>query len=166
MQKTEFYTRAQTISSIFHEFLERSGIGINITPDHICYKCESNESYEKTKSLFDPGNILNESVISQRNIAVIKLDLHISTGYGNISTLELSDQKPDNSQSEGFHHIEFMLDNIDKGFVERKLQPLGLELRKKFRPHHTTYDVEYKGFVFRITNEPLEQKVLIEKSSV
>lgn len=140
-----------------------------VRADHICYKCGSHEEFEHLRRLFEmSGFYLFQSVISERRIAVIKLPRPILTVFGKILFLELSDQKPDGSQTSGFDHIEiYPLLRTIKGNpltgTENLLGCLdirGVHFEKVVHPHHTTYDIQIEnGFRIRIEEEPLIEKI-------
>ena len=90
---------------------------------------------------------------------MIKLRNPFITVCGDIDCLELSAQKPNLSQRAGFHHIEFQLNNIDVKDALGCFEKEGFNFTKKERAHHTTYDVDYRGCVFRITDDSLLHKV-------
>ena len=109
----DFYKDAREILDNFEKFLKENRLYEIVQADHICYKCGSTESFISVRSMFEsPSEIdtrgirINQSYISKRRIALITLKELIETSAGKIGLLELSDQKPDGSQDEGFDHIE------------------------------------------------------------
>lgn len=103
---------------------------------------------------------------------MIKLNNSLETTAGAINLLELSDQKPDNSQNDGFDHIEIYL--IVKTYpefekiLERKLFEKEFDLRKKVfvvQPHdHNTHCIRLEnGFIVYWRREPLLSKVKREE---
>lgn len=136
-------------------------IQLKATADHICYKCSSAEEFEQLRALFEQqSTFIYQSIISQRRIAVIKFLHPLSTAWGEIWYLELSDQKPDGSQASGFDHIELY---PAVGSVEElvaSLEQQGVVLEKTVRPHHTTFDLTIgEGFKLRLEPEPLVEKI-------
>ncbi|MFA6018455.1 MAG: VOC family protein [Patescibacteria group bacterium] len=80
------------------------------TADHICYKCADSTEFEAIRKMFEfESAFIYQSIVSKRRIALIKFLVPIKTALGSIDLLELSDQKPDNSQTSGFDHIEMNL---------------------------------------------------------
>lgn len=160
----EFYEEASPFVSMFNDFAAKHNLEKRSAADHICYKCATKESFESMRSMFEKESIfIYQSIISKRRIAIIKLPDSIQTSLGEIRYLELSDQKPDGSQKEGFDHIEaYPLNRSYFDMVE--------ELQKKerivevIRPHHSTHDIEIgKGFLFRCTEGPLIEKIKREE---
>jgi predicted metalloenzyme YecM len=156
----EFYTKAEKSIGIFDAFILKHSLSDKVQPDHICYKCDSKESFEYMRHLFESNSeYIFQSIISHRRIAVIKFKEGIQTSAGEINFLELSDQKPDNSQREGFDHIEayavgWTYDDMVKDFESKET------VIKVERAHHTTHDIDIgDGFLFRCTQEPLIQKI-------
>lgn len=144
----------------FDEFVKRHALLGAALPDHLCYKCASHESYEAVRALLEGESMyLHQSIISKRRISIIKLRQGIDTVLGKIFYVELSDQKPDNSQEEGFDHIEVYptahsYDEMVSGLGQTEL------VIKVERPHHTTHDIEMAGgYIFRCTREPLIEKI-------
>jgi hypothetical protein len=133
--------------------------------DHICYKCSSTEEFEHLRSLFESGSeFIYQSIISKRRIAIIKFIEPLKTPLGDILFLELSDQKPDNSQISGFDHVEIypVGQSLDELVVD--LEQKGTTFEKVIRPHHTTFDAKIFGnFKIRLEDEQLVQKIKREE---
>jgi hypothetical protein len=100
-----------------------------------------------------------QSLISKRRIAIIRFKRGIETSLGTINFLELSDQKLDGSQHDGFDHIEAYAvgrayDEMVKEFEANE------KVIKVERSHHTTHDIDIgSGFLFRCTQGPLIKKI-------
>jgi predicted metalloenzyme YecM len=156
----EFLLGAQKFVDLFDAFATKHSLQGRAVADHIGYKCESKESFEDTRRILESANMyLYQSIISNRRIAIIRLKEGIQTSLGPINFLELSDQKPDNSQKEGFDHIEafpvsWSYDDMVKKFETSE------NVHKVVRPHHTTYDMDIgQGFLFRCTQGRLIEKI-------
>ena len=156
----EFYEGSKKFVEIFDAFAAKLAIVGRAQADHICYKCGSKESFEQMRAMFESeSRYVYQSIISKRRIAVIRLTQSIETSLGTINFLELSDQKPDNSQHDGFDHIEaypvgWSYDDMVKEFEARE------KVIKVERPHHSTHDIDIgNGFLFRCTHEPLIEKI-------
>lgn len=161
IQKIEdFYTESVGYVKIFDAFVAKHNFVGKGVSDHICYKCASTESFESLRALFESeSEYVFQSIISKRRIAVIKLKKGITTSLGEIFVLELSDQKPDDSQKEGFDHIEVY--PVDCTYTEM-VETLGQseDVKKVERPHHTTHDIDIEGgFLCRCTEGPLIEKI-------
>jgi predicted metalloenzyme YecM len=144
----------------FDNFASKNALAGKVAADHICYKCGSSESFEHTRSLFEhESDYIHQSIISNRRIAYIRLKGGIATSLGPIYFLELSDQKPDSSQREGFDHIEVYPTAQPYEDLIAQLE-LFETVTKVERPHHTTHDIDIgEGFLFRCTTEPLIEKI-------
>jgi len=156
----EFYLGSQKYIEIFDGFAKKHSL-VGITrPDHICCKCSSKESFESMRAMLEGESAyLYQSIISQRRIAIIKLKKGIETALGTIHFLELSDQRPDGSQRDGFDHIEVYPTGITYEEMIAKLES-SEKVIKVERPHHTTHDIELEGgFIFRCTRGPLIEKI-------
>ena len=163
--KKEFLEKSEEIINIFEELISLSGIDDYIEVDHLGYRCINSDSYELKRDSFDRDRFIYQSIISNRRISVIGLatDSCINTKAGVIKFLEIADQKVDNSQVEGFDHIEFTLKNISKLDFVNDLKSKGFEFKITERPHHTTYDIIFKGYIFKITDSKLIEKIKKEE---
>jgi predicted metalloenzyme YecM len=156
----EFYSSSKKFIELFDTFAAKHNLNGKVQADHICYKCESEESFEDLRRMFETASeYIYQSIISNRRIAIIRFKQGIETSLGTINFLELSDQKPNNSQLEGFDHIEAYA-------VERSYEDMVKEFEvsekvvKVERPHHTTHDIDIGGgFLFRCTKGPLIEKI-------
>jgi predicted metalloenzyme YecM len=160
-----FYTEATPLAQRFDSFAKKHQLIGRAKADHICYKCDSAESFEHARALFEPAiGYLYQAKISGRRIALIRLPHPIETVLGPIHFLELSDQKPDGSQREGFDHIEaYPTDRSYEDFI--KQFEATENVVKVVRPHHTTHDIDIgDGFLFRCTEGPLVEKIKAEMS--
>lgn len=155
-----FYSEASGLISKFDMFVEAHALQGLAVSDHIGFKCASKDIFEHMREMLEPeSHFIYQSFISRRRIAIIKLKEPIETNLGPISVLELSDQKPDGSQSTGFDHIEFYPTSDYDSLIE-KLQGQGAALEKVERPHHTTYDINLDaGHKLKVTREPLIEKI-------
>lgn len=155
-----FYAEAQKYVDMFDAFASSRGLTGRAHADHICYKCGSRESFEQIRNFFEwESDFIYQSIISHRSIAIIKFKHPIVTALGKIWYMELSDQKPDGSQKDGFDHIEAypiigtyeeMVTHIEKTDTVVAV----------VRPHHSTHDIDVgDGFLFRCTHGPLIEKI-------
>lgn len=128
--------------------------------DHICFKCASSQEFEQMRAMFEGSStFIYQSIISKRRIAIVKFAEPLKTKLGDIWFLELSDQKPDNSQTSGFDHIEIYPTNGSIDDLAADLAATGVTLEKIVRPHHTTYD----GFIEGTFKIRLEAEALVDK---
>jgi predicted metalloenzyme YecM len=157
---SDFFNASQEGVALFNTFAEKHQLAGRAQADHICYKCGSSGSFEAVRALLESeSDFIYQSLISQRRIAYIKFKKGLETALDTLRYLELSDQKPDGSQEEGFDHIEVF---PTQGTYEEMVASLALteNVIHVERPHHTTDDVELEGgFIFRCTRGPLIQKI-------
>ena len=156
----DFYRESEKFVRLFNSFVTKHSLVGQAQADHLCYKCGSKESFESMREMFEnESKYVYQSIISKRRIAIIRFKKGIETSLGVINFLELSDQKPDNSQHDSFHHIEVYAagqsyDDMVKGFEVSE------KVIKIERPHHTTHDIDIgNGFLFRCTQVPLIEKI-------
>ncbi|MEI7741695.1 MAG: VOC family protein [bacterium] len=133
--------------------------------DHICYKCDSTREFESIRTIFEPeSGLIYQSIIAGRRIAIIKLPTPITTSLGDIKFLELSDQKPDGSQTSGFDHIEIFPRTGTMEELVASLESSGAKFEKVVRPHHTTFDTTiFESFKIRLEPESLIAKIKREE---
>ena len=145
---------------LVNKFGEKYQLRGMVTADHLGYKCASKESYERLRTLFEQeSNYIYQSIISNRRISIICLREPIVTSLGSVSCLELSDQKPDGSQKEGFDHIEIFPSFCTFEELVTAIQNSGERGERSVKPHHTTHN-------FRLAPEfllKIEPCALIEK---
>ncbi len=141
-------------------FAEQGKLSTVIHIDHLGYKCESKESFENMRELFEINSeYIFQSIISLRRIAYIKLKQPIPTGLGDLWFIELQDQKPDGSQQEKFDHIEGYSVGISYGEMVEKISGFE-EIIESKKSHHPTHDVDLgDGFSFKCTYGPLLDKI-------
>ncbi len=159
MMPSDFFSGSTPYVDAFNAWAQQHSP--NAKADHICYKCGDTAEFERIRAMFESESaFIYQSIISKRRIALVKFLVPITTALGDISLLELSDQKPDGSQSSGFDHIEIYptAGSIDD-FVA-SLEARGAHFEKIVRPHHTTFDTTIlDDFKTRIEPEPLLEKI-------
>ena len=157
----DFYTESEKYTQLFNAFADKHTLAGRTKADHICYKCDSHESFERTRALFEnESEYVYQSIISNRRIAIVRLKRGIETSLGTILFLELSDQKPDGSQKDGFDHIEVYPVTFPYEAMVAELEK-NEHVIKVVRPHHTTHDIDIgDNFLFRCTEGPLIQKII------
>ncbi|MBI4087107.1 VOC family protein [Candidatus Kaiserbacteria bacterium] len=156
----DFKEDAKRYIDLFNAFTGKHNLTDKAQADHICYKCGSKESFEQLRVLFESNSSwIYQSIISNRRIAYIKLAEGIESALGTIHFLELSDQKPDGSQHDGFDHIEAYPTAYSYEEMVRELESSEKVLKIE-RPHHTTHDIDIGDkFLFRCTQGPLVEKI-------
>ena len=156
----DFYLESQRFVELFNVFASKHSLTNRAQADHICYKCISKESFECVRALFEKDGVyIYQSIISKRRIAIIRFKKGIETSLGVINFLELSDQKPDNSQYEGFDHIEVFPVGRTYDEMVREFE-FSEQVVKVERPHHTTHDIDIgERFIFRCARGSLIEKI-------
>lgn len=158
-----FYAEAQHLVEAVEAFITEHKLGDRVKADHICYKCEDEETFLRIRNLFDArlekdaaAKRINQPYIAGRRIALITLARPIPTSVGMIGMLELSDQKPEGGQVNGFEHIELYATQGTYDELVAHLERRGVKTKKVVRPHHTTHDIAIPGgFLIRLTRESL-----------
>lgn len=158
----EFTKQAQEKIQFFNEWALKNQLSGKIIPDHFGYKCSSSEEFEQMRKLLEHESaFIYQSIISKRRIAIIKLINPLETNYGPLFFLELSDQKPDNSQRSGFDHLEFFPKTGSEQDLIKYLEGKNIQVKKVERPHHTTHDISLgESFIVRIEACSLIEKIV------
>lgn len=164
LNKEQFYQEAERILNHVGMFFEQHQLLSQIQFDHLGFKCSSAQEFEAMRKMFESGSdYIFQSIISNRRIALIKLSDPIQTTFGFISVLELSDQKPDQSQKSGFDHIEvYPVDSSVENLV-KSIQEKGIDIHQEIKPHHTTWDFFVDNFKVRIEPGALIEKIKQEE---
>jgi predicted metalloenzyme YecM len=82
--------------------------------DHIAYSTASSEEYEKLKPFYlAKGQLVQEALISDRRVAIIKLNQPISFENQLIDVMELIEPIKNQKAITGWEHAEFLVDNYD-----------------------------------------------------
>jgi predicted metalloenzyme YecM len=159
-----FLDNSVEIVGVFNKFVIENNLQDVIMVDHICYKCESNESFEEWRKLFDfEAKNFYQAIISKRRIATVIFKQTIKTEAGEIAYLELSDQKPDGTQTEGFDHIEFVPKNKTVEDVVLILGSKNIKVVKDVKPHITQYQIDMGKYNFRLAEIRLVDKIKTEE---
>lgn len=96
--------------------------------DHLCYRVETADQYEKLKAqLLDKNELLVESPINGRRIATFRMAEPFRFRSREIWLLELPEPKPGSPYSEGWEHVEFVTDRPLAAFAEWMVEHLGVE---------------------------------------
>lgn len=161
----EFFSGAIADIAAFNAFATKNELSNRAKADHICYKCGSTESFEAIRAMFEGESaFVYQSIISKRRIAIIRFRNAIKTALGDINVLELSDQKPDNSQVDGFDHIEVYPTAGTTNELVDYLRSCNVTIDTADRPHHVTHDlILANGFKVRIEDGPLLEKIVREE---
>lgn len=160
----DWYGSARETLKLFDGYFESRRLVGRAKADHLCYKCGSRESFESIRRLLEENSLwVHQSPIAGRRIALARLNRPLETVLGQINLIELSDQKPDGSQSDGFDHVEIYATDGDYDALVRYFEQLGESVRKVERPHHVTHDIKFeRGLIVRLTQGPLAEKVKSE----
>lgn len=107
------------LDHIFAYLSEKEIAVDNYELDHICYRVETEESYQELKkALKNLGELLTESQIGGRAIASIKLAKPIIYQHRQIEVVELPAPKKGSFYKEGFEHVEFVINVPFEAFME------------------------------------------------
>ncbi|HRH31151.1 MAG TPA: VOC family protein [Candidatus Paceibacterota bacterium] len=153
------------LSGRFNEFFRVNKGSIDfskLVPDHICYRCDSHESYKVLFADLRKKAILRSiGEVNGREISIFELPFRFETDCGDIKLLELCDQKLDNSQIEGFEHIEFAVaDKRDYWIIQGQFQKLYKDMVEKQSNERTTFEVKLAtDMTFIVELEPIMETI-------
>lgn len=101
--------------------LESDGIDVSdYELDHICYRVETNDRYDKVKTLLESiGEELTEFEIRERKISTYKLEKPLTFRNKSISCIELSSPREDMFFPESFEHVEFVIKEDFDDFMSK-----------------------------------------------
>lgn len=155
------HTAALMPIQVLNDFARQHEIADQLVADHIGFKCASSEEFTSMRALLEDASVYTyQSIISARRIAICRLREPFPTACGPVHFVELSDQKPDLSQTSGFDHIEVYPATHGVQHAVTLLQSRGVEIAQSHRPHHTTFDTRLSPtFTLRIEHEPLIMKI-------
>jgi predicted metalloenzyme YecM len=162
MTKQELYIKLQNYLELFSNYCIENKIDVKgIKIDHICYKCESNIEYENIRKFFEfEDKFVYQSIISKRRIAYIGFETPSKSLFGDVNYLELSDQKPDNSQKSECDRIEPIIDSITYAELLNRFSINDLKIQENIKPHHSTHDIKFpNGVKIKMNHEPLVNKI-------
>jgi predicted metalloenzyme YecM len=155
-----FFSQAAPLIAALNSLAVKHSLTTIAQADHIGFKCGSRAEFEAIRTMLERESVfIYQSIISNRPIAIIKLNQPLTTDLGSLNYLELSDQKPDNSQTTGFDHVEITPKHISYQELVARLQQAGEPFIEKARPHHTTFDLKLGAGTIRLEPEPLMEKI-------
>jgi predicted metalloenzyme YecM len=160
----EFYVEGKKIVAAFDAYVTEHELHELAIVDHFGLRCSSHEVYLNTLELFTyESQYIYTSIISQRPISIIKLKIPLQTVLGELWFLELSDQKPDGSQSNVFDHFEIVAKQTSYQELVQNIQNKDIVLRENIKPHHSTYDIVLPDMVIKLSEERLVAKIKREE---
>lgn len=95
-------------------FIETLKIEHPLICDHICYRVTTNEDYLELKNqLSQQEEFVHEAVVRGRAISIFKFKEPIKFMGLSISSLELPAPKVNNTYTEGYEHLEFVIQDLN-----------------------------------------------------
>lgn len=161
----DFYSLAAEAANKLNTFSTKHDLQGKALADHICYKCDSKETFERMRGAIEPfSKFIYQSIVSNRRVAFLKLKKEIQTILGPISLLELSENKPRKPEENKIHHIEIFSTSLPYEDLVHIFVTAGENVVEDIRPHHTTHDIEIdERFLVRITHEPILEKIKFDE---
>ena len=97
---------------------EIGGVGIDVEGlkvDHIAYSASSSDEYEKLLPGFlKNGELVQEAIITNRRVAVVKLHKAVYWDGQTIEVVELIEPVHGEKSISGWEHAEFLADDYDE----------------------------------------------------
>ena len=143
--------------------------GIHLRPhwsiDHLCYRTESEESYQKNKLLFlNLGELLIESEVNTRLISTFKLFEPIHYHGREIQLIELPAPKKGKPTPEGLEHIEVVcdrsLEDLAAQYSHLSVQTKGME-----KDFNRELEIELEGCAIKFHHLSLESVIHLEENT-
>jgi len=116
------------LAELFSALEPTPGILDHLYVDHLCYRVERVEDYEKLRDeLLAAGNkLLVEGIIGGRRISTFRMQEAFTFKGRRIPLLELPEPKKGSPYSEGYEHIEFVTDRPLAQFINWLTDTLGI----------------------------------------
>ncbi len=163
----EFTEKSLPYLKLCEQFITKYGLEGEVVVDHICFKCASASEYNKMRIFLEadpPSLYFYQVCLAKRRVAYLRLRKGLPIKNGTVSFIELADKKPLKEDALGFHHAELYPVRFGYPWLLGRLRDQGVNLVLKERPHHTTHDIfSESGFIIRLTDKPLIQKILQEE---
>lgn len=124
--------------------------------DHVCYRVETQSRYLELKhQLTQYGALLTETIIGGRPISTFKLHQPYQYQDRKIYCLELPAPKEGSPYSEGYEHVEFVIEQVFEEFMEA--YP-GLKFKTKgmYKPVNPEISRKYSNLSIKFHHHPIE----------
>ena len=166
----EFTVAAAPFIQQCDAFIAKHGLHDAMMIDHLCYKGGSASEYEQMRAMLEatpPSAFVYQVQLSGRRVAYVGLREGVVSSNNSIRFIELSDKKPGVDESAGFHHVGIYPTTSGYDQLIQKLGDGGEIIQRQYRPHHTTHDLVLPGgFILRLTQRPLIEKIVEEQLSL
>lgn len=147
-------------------FCEVNGLQGLVKADLVCIKCSSREVYDARRNYYDmDSRFIYQAIVSGRRIALVGLKEGLKTSVGDMTVLEIVDQKPDNSQTDRLTHIAVVPSSVSYEEILETLKKNGANLEDVSREDgYTATDVVLPTtFRIRIEKESLLERIKREE---
>ena len=134
-----------------------------LTPDHLCYRVASREEYEiKKRELLLENKLLTEAEIRGRPIATFRLAKPLHFDGHEIELLELPAPKPGQTFKTGFEHVEYVLREPFKTYLDAhpELRALAEIRENPFNPEMT---FTFGDYGVKLHYAPLDEVIALEE---
>lgn len=163
-----------TFNSVSIKFLEKvfrqlEAKSIHLRPhwsiDHLCYRTESEESYQKNKIIFSNlGELLIESEVNTRLISTFKLFEPIHYHGREIQLVELPSPKKGKPTPEGLEHIEVVCD-LALEDLAAKYSHLSVQTKGMEKDFNRELEIELDGCAIKFHHLSLESVIHLEENT-
>jgi len=108
------------LDKLFEKLIELKLDFSNLKLDHIGYQASSTEDYNNLKSEFlKLGKLVDENIVGNRRVTILKLKTPLPYKKYLIKVIELVEPKKDQTCPSGFEHIELILKEDFKSFMQK-----------------------------------------------
>lgn len=151
------------LQQLFQEIKESGADLSKYTIDHICYRTETKEDYNKLKNQLLPhGELLTEKPIGGRPIATFRLQKPFIFKHHKIELLEIPAPKPGRFYPEGYEHIEMVIDREFSDFMAL-YQQLEFDTRAIGKEVNPEVRVKFPSGSVKFHHHPLDFIISFER---
>lgn len=166
MTELEFYQLANKfLSDLFHDMAKNVLVlSSHWDIDHICFRSDSNETYETLKKSFLTfSDLLVESEVNGRIISTFKLNKPLFLSGWRIDLVELPAPKKNKITLQGFEHIEIVCD-LPFEELKKKYGHLNIEEKGLLKSFNQELEICFGERNLKFHHCSLESVINIEKN--
>ncbi len=146
--------------------LQQKGLKVDsLYMDHICYRVETLDDYQSYQSLLlHHGKLISDKIIGGRPISIIELNEPYFYDNWKIDILELPSPKEGRPYSEGYEHVEFVIDQSLEYFIDHHPH-LDFDLKGLDKPLNRDVRVTFGSISVKFHEHPLKDIIAIEQAN-
>jgi len=140
--------------------LEKDGINVaNYELDHLCYRVAEQTRYEELKQvLLQYGTLLTEAQVGGRAVSTFHLNEPLRFGEREIPCIELPAPKESSYYSEGYEHVEFVIDLDFPSFIKQYPQ-VDFDTKSMNNKINPDVKIDYSGYSVKFHHHSLKEVI-------